>query len=173
MNSAEMKAKLTREAEAIQFDCPDEVRALYEYGIIPSGQGAYGQAFSTMVFVEGDFRALAYYNVLCLTRLVGEELFSLEHMRVLFKEYVLLSVLFLKTCGFEKPHELATELVACLDQIDDKEEARELLELYGLYVGIYHQWVHNFMPWHLGEMLPQRRTDYFKRGLELCSRAAG
>ena len=167
MNFSQLIEKLEKEARAIQFDCPKEIKAIYDHQIVESGQGAKGQAFSTMVFIEGDFRSLAYYNVLCLVRLADEPSFSLEQMRILFREYVPLSVTFLKTCGFEKLFELTEDCLAVMEQIEDIESFKEMLNLYSVYIGIYHQWVHNFFPWYLGELFPQRKKEQFEEALSL------
>ena len=168
MNYEQLIEKIRTEAKKVQFECPDEIKALYEYHIVKSGQGAKQQAFSTMVFVEGDFRALSYYNIACLARLVDEESFTLDHLKILFAEYIPLSVTFLKTCGFDMLYELMEDCFDVMDSIETKEQMKELLNMYCLYAAIYHQWVHNFFPWYLGELFPQRNDKkYYEEAVRL------
>ncbi len=162
MNWKDAKDKIVKEARAIEFTPPDEVIRLFKHQIIPSGQGNTGQAFTTMVFVEGDSRALAYYNVLCMVRLVSEPSFTLEHMKILYREYIPLSTLFQSTCGLEKVNELAVDILNVLDTLETKMEFKELLDSFCVYVSILHTWVHNFFPWYIGELFPQRTPEDIK-----------
>ena len=157
MNWREVKDKIDKEAESIKFAPPDEVLRLFKYQIVPSGQGTGGQAFTTMVFAEGDCRALAYYNILCLIRLVDEPSFTLEQMEVLFREYVPLSSLFLNTCGLEKQWELVQDVLGVLDSLETKNDFMEVVDALGFYVSMLHGWVHHYFPWYIGELFPQRK----------------
>ena len=159
MDWREARDKIESEAKAIESNPPDEVIRLFKYQIVPSGQGGYGQAFTTMVFAEGDARALAYYNVLCLVRLVDEPSFTLEQMKILFNEYVPLSALFQSTCGMEKVHELAQDILEAFDSLETKDDFKELLDAFGYYVSILHGWIHNFFPWYIGELFPKRKAE--------------
>jgi hypothetical protein len=162
MHWQEVKEKLNKEAESIEFTPPDEVVRLFKHQIVPSGQGVGGQAFTTMVFCEGDCRSLAYYGVLCLVRLVDDPLFTLEHMKALYKEFVPLSAQFQGTCGLEKLWELVQDVSGSLDTVKTKDEIKELLDALGFYVSMLHGWVHHYFPWYIGELFPQRKADEVK-----------
>jgi hypothetical protein len=159
MSWKEVRDRLEKEAEAIQFSPPDEVVRLFKYQIVPSGQGTGDQAFSTMVFCEGDCRALSYYGVLCLVRLVGDSSFTLEQMKTLFKEFVPLSAQFQGTCGLERLWELVQEVMGAMDTLETKEEFRQLIDALAFYVSILHGWVHHYFPWYIGELFPQRKAE--------------
>jgi len=162
MDWREVKNKLDKESQSIQFNPPDEVIRLFKYQIVPSGQGTGDQAFSTMVFCEGDCRALAYYGVLCLVRLVDDPSFTLEQMKTLFKEFVPLSAQFQGTCGLEKLWTFVQEVMSALDTVKTKGEFKELLDALSFYVSILHGWVHQYFPWYAGELFPKRKPDDLK-----------
>jgi len=162
MNWQEVRDKIEKETEGIQFSPPEEVLRLFKYQIVPSGQGTGGQAFSTMVFCEGDCRSLAYYGVLCLVRLVGDPSFTLDQMKVLFREFVPLSAQFQGTCGLERLWELVQDVRGAMDTVKTKDEFRELIDALAFYVSILHGWVHHYFPWYIGELFPQRQAEDVK-----------
>ncbi len=167
MNWKQVRDKLNKEAESIQFAPPDEVIRLFKYQIVPSEQGSRGQAFTTMVFCEGDCRSLAYYGTLCLVRLVNDPSFTLEQMKTLFMEFVPLSAQFQGTCGLEKLWELVQDVTGALDTVKTKDELKELLDALAFYVSTLHGWVHNLFPWYIGELFPQKKAGDVKEMAKL------
>jgi len=163
MSLKETIAKINKEAEAIQFTPADEAVRLFSHQIVPSQMGTEGQAFTTMVFAEGDCRALAYYLVLALTRLVDDPHFNVEQMKILFKEFVPMSAEFLGTCGMEKLWALTKEARSCVETVTDKKEFKELIDALAFYVSNLHEWVQHYFPWYIGELFPQRRKEEVKQ----------
>lgn len=160
-----VKELIDKEAERIRFSEPDEVKKIFQYGLIESGAGSYGQYFSTMVFAEGDCRALTYYNVNNLLFLFDDPLFTLEHLKKLFRLYVPLSAEFLGYCGFKKLWEFAKSILEVLDTVDSKVELKELLTSLAIYVSNLHTWVHHRFPWGIGALFPRKSPEEIK---ELC-----
>ena len=167
MDWRKVRDKINREAEKIWSAPPDEILRLFKYQIVPSGQGINGQAFTTMVFASGDIRSLAYYNVLGLTRVVDEPSFTVEQMKILFKQSVPISAEFLWTCGIEKIWELVQDVLGALDTVKTKDDFRELIDALMFYAGNLHDWAHWFFPWYIGELYPQRKADDIKKMAEL------
>lgn len=162
MDWKEVRDRLNKESESIHFTPPDEVLRLFKYQIIPSGQGTGGQALTTMVFVAGDCRALAYYIVLILARLVDEPSFTLEQLKLLFRESVPLSAEFQGTCGLTKLWDFVHDILGVLDSLETKDDFRELLDAFSIYITLLHGWVHHYFPWYIGELFPQRKVDDVK-----------
>ena len=167
MDWKQATAKINKEAESIQWNPPDQVLRLFKHQIVPTGQGTRGQAFTTMVFCEGDCRALAYYGVLCLARLVNHPDFTLEHMKTLFMEFVPLSAEFQATCGLEKQWELVQDMMGVLDTLKTKDDFKELMDAMIFYSSALHGWVHNFFPWYIGELFPQVKAEDLKEKARL------
>jgi len=162
MNWMEVRDLLNKEAEEIRFKPAPEVVRLFRHQIVPSGMGTGGQAFTTMVFAQGDVRALAYYNVLCLTRLVDRPEFTLEHMKLLFHEYVPLSAEFLYTCGLERLWALTKLVIGALDTCRTKSDFKELIDAHAFYISGVAGWVHILFPWYIGELFPQKKAEDVK-----------
>lgn len=169
MDWKEVRDKINKEAEKIWFAPPDEVIRLFKYQIVPSGQGINGQAFTTMVFVSGDIRSLAFYNVLGLTYIVDEPSFTLEQMKFLFKQSVPVSAEFLWTCGIKKIWELVQDVLSALDSLKTKDDFKGLIDALMYYAANLHDWAHWFFPWHIGELFPQRETEEIKELARLAN----
>ena len=155
-----MKDKIEKEARAIEFDCPMEVTRLYRHNVIPSGQGSRDQAFTTMVFAEGDLRSLAFISVLSMCRIIDEPALSLDGLKITFNEFVSFSAEFLGTCGLEKIWELTQDVKNTLPSVESKEEFKELMEMFAIYVTALHGWVHHMFPWYVGDLFPQKRAEH-------------
>jgi hypothetical protein len=163
----EVKKMIDEEANRIRLTEPDEVKKIFQYGLIESQAGSYGQYFSTMVFAEGDCRALTYYNVNNLLFLFDEPLFTLEHIKKLFRLYVPLSAEFLGYCGFKKLWEFVQAILEVLDDVKSKEELKELITSLAIYVANLHAWVHHRFPWGLGILFPRKKPEEIEELLRL------
>ncbi len=162
-----VRDKIAAETDAIQFTPPDEVLKIFRYGIVDSQAGSWGQNFTTMVFAEGDCRALAYYNANNLLIVAEEEDFTLNHMITMAKLYLPLGPEFLSYCGLEKIWEFAQDVLGALDTLKSKDDYRELINSFNTYVAVVHGWIHHYFPWNLGELYPQKTKRDIQRMVEL------
>lgn len=154
MNSEVKKLvdELYAASEAVRFNCPDEVLRLFKYYIVPQNQGGkMDQAFSTMVFAEGDCRQMNAYQCFLLVRVIDHDDFTCEQMKTLFRESVPLSAEFIWTCGLEMPWIYVQKMLKVFDLIDNKADLKELFFAFNAFVTHYHNWVHWEFPWGLGE----------------------
>jgi hypothetical protein len=169
MNWKEVVEKIDKETEAIQYTPSEDVLKIFKYNIIESGAGSYDQAFTTMVFTEGDCRALAFYNANNLLVVAEEERFDLDHMKTLARLYIPLGSEFLGYCGLKNVWEFAKDVLAALDTLETKDDYRELLNSYNTYVSVIHGWIHHYFPWNIGELFPQKKKEDILRMAELSS----
>lgn len=161
-------AFLTEEAKKIKTECPMEVLRLYKYNIVPSGMGSrWDQAFTVMVFAEGDLRQMTAYQLWMLARLSDRDIFNLEQLQMLFRETVPLSAEFQMTCGFESMWEYTKKVLAVLDKVESKAEYKELIESLTSYANNYHNWVHFYFPWHVGDMFRMTKKEDVKEMAKL------
>ena len=152
--------KLMHDGEAIEFTPSKEVLRLYKYNIVQSKMGAlWDQAFTPMVFAEGDARQLSAYMMFSQIRMCENDLFTLDHMKAMFRDTVPLSAEFLSTVGFEELWENTKEVLAVLDLIDNKANYRKMLDAYCFYATNLHNWIHFFFPWYCGEFFTMRKKE--------------
>ena len=148
---------LMKHGEEIEFMPSKEALRLFRQCVVPSNMGGlWKTAFTCMVFGEGDMRQLNAYMLFSQIRLCGNEIFTLEHMKALFRDTVPLSANFLATCGFEQLWDYTQKILNVLDLIQDKAEYRQMLDAYCFYVTNLHNWCHYFFPWYVGDLFPQK-----------------
>lgn len=158
MNSKVQEIIDTLTAHAVEIeDVPaKEVIRLYKYNIVPSKMGAlWNTAFTCQVMGEGDLRQLNAYMLFSQIRMCENEMFTLEHMKAIFRDSVPLSANFLATCGFEQLWDDTLLILDNLDEFETKEDYRKMLDAYCRYVTNLHDWVHFFFPWYLGDGFKQ------------------
>jgi len=159
--------KIEKETEKIQYTPPEEVLKIFHYGIIDSGAGSYGQYFTTMVFAEGDCRALAFYNANNLLIIAEEESFTLEHLKIMARLYLPLGSEFLGYCGLEKIWKFTQDVLGALDTLTTKDDYKELINALNTYVAVVHGWIHHYFPWNIGELFPQKKKEDILKMAEL------
>lgn len=162
-----VRENIERETVAIQYTPPEEVLKIFHYGIIDSGAGSYGQYFTTMVFAEGDCRALAFYNANNLLIVAEEGSFTLEHLKTMARLYLPLGSEFLGYCGLKKIWEFTQDVLGALDTVETKDDYKELINAFNTYVAVVHGWIHHYFPWNIGELFPQKKKGDILKMAEL------
>lgn len=155
----EIKNEIDQEIERIRFQPPEEIIKIFKYNIVESGAGSYDQAFTTMVFTEGDCRCLAFYGTNYIVYLCDDPLFTLDHLKTLVKTFVPISAEFLGYCGLRKLWRFVQDILACLDEIETTTDLKELMSSLTLYVAFLNAWIHHYFPWNIGVLFPQRKAE--------------
>jgi hypothetical protein len=154
--------KLRREVEAetkrIWLDEPDEVRRL-RLGLIDSGAGSYGQYFSTLVFVDGEVRALGYLCYTGILKVLDDPDFDLRHVRKVARTFVPVCAEFLGYSGLGKVWEFSRRFLDVVEHEDSRERLRDLVRALALYVNRMHGWLHFYFPWGLGTQFRIKTAD--------------
>lgn len=159
---------LTAHAVEIEDAPAREVIRLYKYNIVPSEMGKlWNTAFTCQVLAEGDMRQLNSYMLFAQIRMSQRDEWSLDNLKALFKESVPLSANFLATCGFEQLWDDVQAVMEVFDEIDNKDDYRELLSALCRYVTNLHNWIHFFFPWYLGDGYKQFTKEDLKEVQEL------
>lgn len=148
------------EAEKIETTPCEEVLRLYKHHVVPSGQGMlWKSCFTTMVFAEGDARCLGCYILWPQTRLADNPIFTLEHLKAMFRDTVRICAEFLGTTGLETVWMLAQEVLKVLDLLETKEDFKDLVGAFTAYETSMHNWIHFYFPWNVAEMFPQVKKE--------------
>lgn len=151
---------LHEQAGQIKTKCPMEVLRLFKYQIVETNMGGlWDQAFTDMVFAEGDMRAMNAYMLFPICRLFDHDEFGLEQLKVMFKETVPVSAEFVATCGLVSVWENVKKMLAVWDRINTKADLRELVEAFTDFQTNYHNWIHFYFPWYAGEVFQLRKKE--------------
>lgn len=162
MNWVDVKNEIEAENERILFNPPDEILKIFKYGIVESGAGSYGQAFTAMVFTEGDCRYLAFYGCNNIVQLCDNPALTVEGLKEVAKIFIPLSSEFLGYCGLKNVWVFAQHIVACLDTIQTKDELKQVITALSLYAGTLNSWIQLYFPWNIGTLFPQVQPEQVK-----------
>ena len=147
------RREIEKEIENIWMEEPEEVRRIRQ-GYIESGAGSYGQYFSTLVFVDGEIRALGYLCYSTLLRMIDDPQYELYHLRQLARSLLPVCAEFLGYTGLKKVWEFTKRFLDMLDEIDNKADFKDIVRSLTLYAIRLHGWVHFYFPWGLGTYFP-------------------
>jgi hypothetical protein len=151
--------ELDAETQRIWTTEPREVRAM-RLGVFTSGAGSYAQYFSNMVFVNGDMRALSsWITPGVVMNAIGDETFSLEQCKSVFRWVNLINVDFLAYCGFTRFGTFVHQVIERFELIETKDELLELVKAWYAYANRMYLWVHQAFPWGLGAAFPLAKAD--------------
>lgn len=159
MKWQDVKEEIEKENERILFTPPEEIVKIFKYGIVESGAGSYGQAFTAMVFTEGDCRYLAFYGTNNIVKLCDDPALTVDGLKALARTFLPLSAEFLGYCGLTNLWTYVQHIMAALDSVQTKEEMKELLTALTLYAGTLNSWIQHYFPWNIGALFPQRKSE--------------
>lgn len=166
--SMQLKKEIEDEIQAIWLKEPDEIKKL-RMGLIDSGAGSYGQYFTTYFFVDGEVRALGYLSLTTILGAIGDSEFELPHIYKLSKSLLPVCAEFLEFSGLTKLGEFIRRYLAIMEEIDSREELKELVRSLVLYVNRMHGWVHFYAPWGLGTQFQFKTEEDVKELHRLIS----
>jgi hypothetical protein len=148
-SARQLAADLHGETQRIWMRPPEELVDLFA-GRIASGAGAYNQYFSTLVFVNGEERALAYNALGGLLKSCRRSDISLETLRQITPNFVLVPAEFLGYCGLETLAGFVARFVAALGELESKDEYTSLLSALTMYANKLNGWSLHYFPWVYG-----------------------
>lgn len=142
--------EINNEANLIHLNPPEIVIEIFKKGIIKNHMGTRGQFFSTLVFIQGVCRSLAYDCVNNLVYMLDEDTFTKEQLVIMIPQYLRSNANFLGCCGLSQVWQFAQMIINNLDDVESKAHLKELILAYNFYLANLYTWVHHYFPWHLG-----------------------
>lgn len=152
--------EINREANKIQKNPPQIVIDIFKNGIIKSKAGTRGQFFSTLVFIQGVCRSLAYDCVNNLIYMFDEDVFTREQLVIMIPKYIRSNANFLGYCGFDQVWQFAQVIINNLEHVETKAQLKEIIHAYNYYSANLYTWVHHYFPWHLGDQFPLSNAHF-------------
>jgi len=162
----ELAAAIKKEVDKMWVEEPIENKRL-RLGCLDSRAGSYSQYFSTLVFADGETRALGYIVLSGCMKAVQNPKFDLERIREMIRILLPISTEYLGYSGFPKIRDFGRTLLSILDEIDNKEDFEEILANFTLYANLFHGWIHLYFPWFLGEFFPLKTKENLKEAMAL------
>lgn len=166
-----LKREIDTEIERIWIEEPEEVKKL-RLGIIDSGAGSYGQYFTTLVFADGEVRALGYLCLSGILRAIDDPDFDLGHIRKLSKILVPVCAEFLGYAGLTRVWEFNRRFLGLIDRVESRDDLRGLVRSLVLYVNRMHGWLHFYFPWGLGTQFRMKKKQEMEELRQLLANAS-
>ncbi|MFE4581516.1 cucumopine synthase-related protein [Streptomyces chartreusis] len=129
---------------------PDEVVKIHR-GDIATRAGSYDQYYSTMVFVNGEERALGYNALGGLLKSCVNSQITLPALREITKNFVSIPAEFLEYCGLTTLGSFCSRAIELLDDLESKEEYATLFSALTVYGNIINGWNLHYFPWRHGD----------------------
>ncbi len=164
-----LKREIDAEIKRIWLEEPEEIKKM-SMGIIDSGAGSYGQYFTTLVFADGEVRALGYLCLTTILQTIDDPHFDMDHIRKLSKTLIPVCAEFLGYCGLTTLWEYNRRFLELVDKVDDRRELRGLVRSLILYVNRIHGWMHFRFPWGFGTQFRQKTKEHMKELGKLIAR---
>jgi hypothetical protein len=167
-----LKREIDSEIKRIWLDEPFELKKIRR-GFIDSGAGSYGQYFTTLVFMDGEVRALGYIVFTGILKAIDDPAFDMSHIRNMSRMLVPVCAEFLGYCGLNKLWGFSRRFLALVDQVESRDELRGLVRSLVLYVNRMHGWIHFYFPWGLGSPLRLKTREEIGEMRKLISERKG
>ena len=156
-----LRQDVEREIQKIWLEEPLEVKKLRR-GFIDSGAGSYGQYFTTLVFVDGEIRALGYLCYTGILNAIDDPEFDLKHVQKLTHMFVPVCAQFLGYCGLEKVWEFSRRFLDLINRVEHRDGLKDLVRSLVLYVNRMHGWLHFYFPWGIGAQFRTKTAEEIK-----------
>jgi len=164
-----LKRDVREEIDRIWLEEPEEVKKL-RMGFIDSDAGSYGQYFTTLVFVDGEVRALGYICYTAILNALRDPEFDLAHIRKLARMLIPVCAEFLGYCGLTKIWDFSQRFLDLIERIESREGLEELVRSLVLYVNRMNGWIHYYFPWGLGSQYRIKGEEEIKELESLIQR---
>lgn len=138
---------------AIWVEPPQDVLDIHA-GRIGTRAGSYDQYFSTMVFVNGEQRALGYNAFGGLLKSCVNSEITLPALKQITRNFVEIPAEFLEYCGMAVQGGFSRRALALLDKLESKEEYASLLSALTMYGNLLNGWNLHYFPWFHGDEHP-------------------
>lgn len=164
-----VKREIHDEAVKCWFDEPIEV-TMSKLGVFPSGAGTNNQVFGNLFFLNADTQAMGWWTIEpTMYDVLADDDFSLDICKRLFK-YLNAPLAHLMGDVFEPQCPYAwmnlpkfpyyhDRIVESYPTIQTKEEFRDLLWSWFVYVDRINSWFYTVLPWELGKNLQRKDLD--------------
>jgi hypothetical protein len=138
------------ETQRIWITPPREILDLHE-GRIASRAGSYEQYFSTLVFVNGETRPLAYCALAGLVKSCRTSEISLEALKQITANFIKTPAEFLGYCGLRTLWGFVERSLALLPELRHREDFFALMSELSLYGNQLNSWNLHYFPWEQGD----------------------
>lgn len=151
MNAKALKLKLDLEQaiKDITLNEPEGVKRM-RTGTMTPPAGAYKQFFTTLFFADAEVRGITQPSLITIDHCLRDDLFTVEHVRVLAGYMLPFSGEFLDYAGLREIWGFLKRFLDVLAEVDSKSDMAAVCRALLVYTYYYHAWTHLAAPWGSG-----------------------
>ena len=147
-----LKKEIDDENARTVEEAPEDVLRVYKYEMVRNTQAGTGHNIMGVWF-EGATasRYVGAYYIYNIIKLAMDPSFTLDHIKELVNELLPKCVGTAQLCGMEVLGKFSFETIACINEMDNREDILALLNSLYLYGSSMNAWIHHFMKWGNGQ----------------------
>ena len=147
-------SEIEEETEKIWLEEPLEVTKL-RMGIAEFNAGTHGQIFAVILNLNGETRAFAVRVCFHLLKRVDHPEMTLESLKAMTRNFLPNNAGTISFLGMRRIKEFSEAALEVLEQIESKEQYRQLLGALYAYSNRMMFWIHEITPHGLGVFYPK------------------
>ncbi len=145
----QLKADLEQATKDITLCEPTGVKRM-RTGTMTPPAGAYNQFFTTLFFADAEVRGITQPSLITIDHCLRDDLFTIDHVRVLAGYMLPFSGEFLDYAGLREIWGFLERFLDVLTEVDSKAEMAAVCRALLVYTYYYHAWTHLAAPWGNG-----------------------
>lgn len=146
-----LKAEIDRAAENGLESCPNDVLRVFEYEIIRTGGGTGGTTLGPWFEGATASRYLGAYYCYNIIKLAREAELALPQIKGLVHLMMPKAIGTVELSGMEQFASFARRTIACIDEMDDRDEVLALIDSLYLYGSCINAWQNYRVKWSIGQ----------------------
>ena len=154
-NRQQVVTDIEKETEKIWLDEPLEITKL-RMGIAEFDAGTDGQIFAVVLNLNGETRAFAVRVCFHLLKKIDNPDMPLDSLKLLAQNFLPNNAGTMHFLGLKKFKDFSEDVLALLNQLNSKEEFKELIGALYAYANRMMFWIHEITPHGLGVFYPKQ-----------------
>jgi hypothetical protein len=146
--------KIEKETEKIWLKEPAEITRL-RMGIAEFDAGSFGQIFAVILNLNGETRSFAVRGCFHLLKNVDKPDVSLDSLKLMVRNFLPNNAETMYFLGIKKIKEFSKDVLDVVDQLESREEYKQLIGALYAYANRILFWVHEITPHGLGVFYPK------------------
>jgi hypothetical protein len=143
-------------------DCPEDILRVFEYDIVRTGAGTGGLMLGNWFEGATASRYLGPYYIYNILKLSLDQNISLEKMKKLMNLMMPKALGTVGLCGMETFARFTRETMACVNEMDNREDAVALLNSLYLYGSCINAWQNYRVKWGVSLAFPIKNKEDLK-----------
>lgn len=151
MDWKKLKQTIDVENARITETPPEDILRVFKYDIMNTGAGPDGLMFGPDFEGATAIRYIGGYYIYNILKLASIPAYATEQIKRLAFCLLPKAVGTVRLCGMKTYAEFSEQTLACLKEMNDREDILSLLNSLYLYGSSMNGWYHHYMKWGLGQ----------------------